>query len=507
MGERGEEGEIWKKHTEHCMGFLLQYLSACSQTLDMCMILQTYGSAAEDLKSIAPDDVGDFDIVICPKSDDLMIHNEMIEYSENPMHVKIKGADHPILHSCLVEGTEYVATSALKNFHSAIYGRSASHQVNRIVRALQIMSREKFASYVWRCKNNEFSPALQIDFTQSFGPISEEVERLKNTETLINIDFSEWEFFVHEICKFKGINYSREHADVLKEYFGFANELQMSYCEKGLLCRPESFPLLFQELQFSDRVKDFRDRIREIESRTQNESRGNDQLAEAAERKTKPYVRPGICYDNERGRREENVSQETLRTKQESSVVAQNFEENQRSTEDFTFTLSHEKLEKTLQKSPGNQMPKQSNEGNENGNDKSDQNENEHGDPKSESQREPHAGQQPSAGEPDPPKAVVEEPNGKDGYEEEWKMENRLTEHLFKPVTEEAKPASTKDSPKAPIVGGCDLVPALRSQGGTGVDETRAQMALARHSPQDSSRWVPFGDQVTKEGRQSGMRL
>ena len=170
MGERGKEGELWKKYTDHALCFLLQQLSAYfSQRFDNCMILQTYGSAAEDLKSLAPDDVGDLDIVIYPKSDDLMIHDEIIEYSENPMHVKIKGVDHPVLRSCLLQGTEYVATSALKNFHSAIYGSSAPHLVNLAIRTLQIMSREKWATSALQWKNNEYCPALQIDFTQSIG--------------------------------------------------------------------------------------------------------------------------------------------------------------------------------------------------------------------------------------------------------------------------------------------------------------------------------------------------
>ena len=98
------------------------------------------------------------------------------------MHVKIKVADYPILQSCLVEGTEYVATSALKNFHSAIYGRSDSYLVNLLIRALQIASREKWATFIWQWRNSENSPALQIDCTQSIGPISEEGERLKLPE-------------------------------------------------------------------------------------------------------------------------------------------------------------------------------------------------------------------------------------------------------------------------------------------------------------------------------------
>ena len=463
MGERGKEGELWKKHTEHCVGFLLQQLSACSsQRFGICMTLQTYGSAAEDLKSLAPDDVGDLDIVICPKSDDLMIQDEMIEYSENPMHVKIKGVDHPVLRSCLLQGTDYVATSALKNFHSAIYGSSAPHLVNLIIRALQIASREKWATGVWQWKNNEYCPALKIDFTQSYGSISDEAERMKTAETLTNIDFAEWEWLAHEFCKSSGNKYSKEHADVLKEYIEFANEVQMSYCERGLLCQPEAFPLLFQELVFSERVKTFRDRIREIESRTQNESgRRDDHLAEAAERKCMQNVTPENCHDNE-----------SERSKEETSVTAQNFDEqnfdeNQQSTEDFTSTSNQERLEETLQtsdKSPGNQMPKQST-----ANDKCGQNKDEHEKPKSESQSEPNAEQQPSAVELDPSRVVVLERNPNDGYEDLKSISSQrdyITEHLFKPVTEEAKPSpKSKDSPKAPIMAGCDLVPALRCSG------------------------------------------
>ena len=473
MGERGEEGELWKKYTEHCLFFFSQLVSETfSQSFDNCMILQTYGSAAEDLKSLAPDDVGDLDIVICPKSDDLMIHDEMIEYSENPMHVKIKGADHPVLRSCLVQGTDYVATSALKNFHSAIYGSSAPLLVNLAIRALEISSREKWATNVWQWKNNEYCPALQLDFTQSIGLISKEIEQLKNPQALQNIDFAEWEWLAHACCKSSGSKYSKEHANVFKELIEFANEVKMSYYEKGLLCQPEAFPLLIQDLVSSERVKNFRDRVREIESRTQNESgRRDDDLEEAADRKRKQYATPESCHDNGSGRSEEIVSEGTLRTKEESSVTAEN-DENQRSSEVFTSTSSQETFAKILQnfdKSPGNQTPKQSTEQNENGNEKSGQKKDGHEKPKSESQSEPNAEQQPSAVEPDPSRVVVPERNPNDGYEDLKSISKKrdfIAEHIFKPVTEEAKHAPNSTvSPKAPIAGGYDLVPALRSPG------------------------------------------
>ena len=296
---------------------------------------------------------------------------------------------------------------------------------------------------------------------------------MKNPQTLPNIDFVEWEWLILDILKSKGSNYSREHTDVLKEYIEFGNEVKMSYYEKGLLCQPDVLPLLFQELVFSERTKTFRDRIREIESRTQNESgRRDDELEEAAERKRKQYATQESCHDNESGRSEENVSEGSLRTKEESSVTAEN-DENQRSTEVLTSTSSQETLEKILQnffKSPGNQTPKHSIERNENRHEKSGQNKDEHEKPKGESQSEPNAEQQPASGvEPDPSRVVVLERNPNDGYEDLKSISSQrdyITEHLFKPVTEEPKNApNSKVSPKAPLFGGYDLVPALKSPG------------------------------------------
>ena len=83
--------------------------------------LQLYGSSAEDLRV---DVFPDIDLMIFPTADELMIGDELIEYCfpSNPLHVRIRGTGHPVLQSCLAENTEYVATSALKNFHPAIFG-------------------------------------------------------------------------------------------------------------------------------------------------------------------------------------------------------------------------------------------------------------------------------------------------------------------------------------------------------------------------------------------------
>ena len=81
---------------------------------------QLYGSSAEDLHvGVSPD----FDFMIFPTADESMIDDELIEYfPSNPLYVRIRGTGHPVLQSCLAENTEYVTTSAIKNFHPAIFG-------------------------------------------------------------------------------------------------------------------------------------------------------------------------------------------------------------------------------------------------------------------------------------------------------------------------------------------------------------------------------------------------
>ena len=168
LGKRGpDEKELYESLVE-LMGKLSKDMSMISGNHIMAQI---YGSTAEDLKSRRGEfRFGDFDIMAFPTSDNLMIRDELIEYlPENPLHVRIKATDHPVFQSCLVEGTEYVATTILKNFHPAIYGSLGS----LLTACLQLVSRVEDINYILpkslpltiHPKNNESSPALTISFT------------------------------------------------------------------------------------------------------------------------------------------------------------------------------------------------------------------------------------------------------------------------------------------------------------------------------------------------------
>ena len=109
LGELDEDDKLWKEQSHFVSEIILLF-----KPLWLPMEFRVYGSEAEDLKCYFSNDTGDIDIIIFQDSDDCIIYEEMLEYSpENLMHVRIKGADHPLFKSCLVEDTQYLETSAL----------------------------------------------------------------------------------------------------------------------------------------------------------------------------------------------------------------------------------------------------------------------------------------------------------------------------------------------------------------------------------------------------------
>ena len=261
LGEQGNDARKWREHTQTVLFYFLKQLSKLlEERSENGILFRPYGSAAEDLKCIEPDDVGDVDIVIYPDSDNLMIHEELIEYlPENPMHVRIKGADHPILKFCLVEDKEYVATSALKKFHPAIYGRSAPYIVDITTRAHQQISLTPELSSLLQStsylKNKEASPAITANFTRSLNKQPSDASPHVHTE--------EWEWLVHVFCNLTGTVYTKEHAKVIDDITQFMNEVGMYLDNKRLNTVSEMLPA-FIEFYQSDRAKTLQARFQSI---------------------------------------------------------------------------------------------------------------------------------------------------------------------------------------------------------------------------------------------------
>ncbi|KAL9960428.1 hypothetical protein ACROYT_G033883 [Oculina patagonica] len=169
------------------------------------------------------------DFMIFTNSDNLMNREELLEYSfENPLHVRIRGGDHPVLQSCLVDDTEYVATSALKNFCPAIFGSSSSFLVDFLSLFCQLMPRDDLQlGFTARLKNNATSPAVTLNMSQLLGSSIYEYWEMLKVDSLnvpIKKAAAEVEYIVHFLCVIRGSNYTREHAELLNDFLLFMKD-------------------------------------------------------------------------------------------------------------------------------------------------------------------------------------------------------------------------------------------------------------------------------------------
>ena len=175
LAEKGEDGRLYEKGNEFFSRLLPQYLTSMLGKTENSTVIKAYGSAAEELTCYEPCDVGDVDIMIFPNSPAMTLHAERLVHSlENPLHVRIRGSHHSALQPCLVEHTEYVATSAVKNFHPAIFGYVSPKLVHFITRTILALSSLETLSPIVTAhlKNQTTSPALTLNLSQSLGTIS-----------------------------------------------------------------------------------------------------------------------------------------------------------------------------------------------------------------------------------------------------------------------------------------------------------------------------------------------
>ena len=264
IGQQSETGRQLKEYTENVLFHVLKRHSDQNATR-----IQPYGSAAEDLKCVEPSDIGDVDVVIFPCSEDLMVHEDMIEYSENPMHVRIKGTDRPVLQSCLLEGTEYVVTSALKNFHPEIYGSSMSQFPSFLGHTTQLMSRKESSSFGrshYHLKNNITSPALTVNFEKAFDTLSECFQSLKDPQSVANFDSTSLESMVLRMSNAREMDFARAYSEVANELTDLASDSEMVWNEYGANIVPGIFTEVFKNAFW---YGDLKSRITENESLSQ----------------------------------------------------------------------------------------------------------------------------------------------------------------------------------------------------------------------------------------------
>lgn len=156
--QRTEDAHAHNEHSEHLTRSLLDMLT---KEYGYRLTFRIYGSTAEDLKCLELANLGDVDIMVFPNF--ILIDDKLIEYSrDNPLYVRIKGSNDFVLQNCLAKDTEYVSTSALRNFDPVIYGDFA-HNIG------QVMPAEEFVNglgALMKCtcylEENKSTPAIPV---------------------------------------------------------------------------------------------------------------------------------------------------------------------------------------------------------------------------------------------------------------------------------------------------------------------------------------------------------
>ena len=287
---------------------------------------------------------------------------------------------------------------------------------------------------------------------------------MNNPQNLVNCDPAEWEWFAQFLTNVNGFEYSREHAEILDEFITFANDIQMSWHERGLLGQPQALPGLVQEVISSERVKQLKERVVTIRQSSHNLNENElsgEHLAEVEERSNDQSVTPGNCHGNETGSKKDKILQEAFLSTSESFLTPIKARDSHNTAENLGTTLRQSTMgelsDSSYQSAQHTIMPKKVSETGVN--DKKERRQNEDGVDESGSE---------SINTAKPPYAEKGDPSHSD-FKSVSGEKNILVEHLFGPLSQESKAplkeTDAKDTKKATIAGGFDLVPALRCPG------------------------------------------
>ncbi len=455
LAERGKNGETFKKYNDFLTSLFLPQLSSKSNKSEFDhnnIKFWAYGSAAEDLQLYEPNDVGDIDFMIFPNSDKLMIHEEMLEYSlENPLHVRIKGGDNLALQSCLVAGTEYVATSALKSFHPAIFGPRAPLLVDSLSLLCQMVG-QVFRS-IAHLKNSPTSPAVSLYMSHWTEAISKFSEMLTTDPQNfpVNEAAAEMECIVHFLSVVNGTEYTREHAELLNDFLSTIKDT-LPACQ---LCKSLPHFVFTYVPQFFDRCVKLIPRLDSIETRSLNKTvHNNDQQVVPSEQRDR----------KESGVNAINLSRAT--DKENPRITAQNCDVKQKSPKNLETTSSPSTTQKD---SKGNsQMLSEKlfcKEITERGGVQCICNKNEKSGEYNEDENSSKAKRQSlTQTEELTSKDLSSNPDGKDDDEknELIRRYRRWGENIFRTLTEELE---TKFKVTEQVENGFDFIPAFRSRG------------------------------------------
>ena len=220
MSREDEQGKSWSKYVETWVQELISYLSSLFKLPQV-----SFGSTSEGLRCYTPHDIGDFDLMLFPSREEMLLSiDHLHDIPECPGFVHIHGIGHPVLKNCLHQDTEYVATSALKDFHPSVFGQASAllQAVPTVIKGLSIhMDPNEVA--IKLANSCQSAPAVTVDFAQSYSNFHEQLQDTRGLE--IN-ERNRWfyEFVALQMCRFQGIEFGEKEQFIVEFFMKYANE-------------------------------------------------------------------------------------------------------------------------------------------------------------------------------------------------------------------------------------------------------------------------------------------
>lgn len=271
LGEVDEESRKWKEYHESAVKILRLWFEFMGSKQEFVKA-RIYGSSAENLKNYSFDDVGDLDVLLC-LGEGIVVDESLLEYSPtNPAFVKIKGAGHPLLQSRLVEDTEYVCATDVRDLNpfvdSCVFGFTLGPRIAKVMMPHLPTQPRKFSVR----ERETDSPALTIDFStlmDSRDILSRRLEQLKQLN-IQNLDSSELEVLPVSLFSLAHVEYTPQHAEVFDDFVQhFKDSLQFLRSDRrGII---QGMPDFVQEIWSSENAQEIRSRFCSIESGFESE--------------------------------------------------------------------------------------------------------------------------------------------------------------------------------------------------------------------------------------------
>lgn len=261
MSFQDQEEKSWQEYTDFLLS-KLENVASSFRNQQIPIAIGAFGSSVEKLRIISPENIGDVDFMVFSLADETRITESIMEYSfpDDPVFVRLRGKDHPILQHCLAENSDYVASAALKVFHPKVFGDSEGF-FNLLPKIFQKI--QDIPSYEVACAvQSTPGPSIQWDFSQTRSSLHERIAEVKGYSDFEATDeirgFLDW----MAISLNPGKPFNEDHSAIIDETSKYFEETVRRI---GVDPSIENYGNRLQELYTGPKIQELRMKCQELE--------------------------------------------------------------------------------------------------------------------------------------------------------------------------------------------------------------------------------------------------